>query len=697
MDFTQSMDNGYIIPTSVAVGSGEATDIRCVCDTVEDFKTFLDATEMDLRYEGLITYEKVNKLLKVYKGNDTWQTVGEGGGGVDTSSFITLTQLSQQLNNYYTKVQTDNKILEGIQSISDLFSTSYTETEYIIKYNDSVIARIPLGVQMQNPSDPYLDGRLLVFEDKFDKGTLDKNNWGYELGSVRSGRYDTSTIENVKFEDDKLFLHATKGGNTLNYNTWTSGAIHSCEKQAFLYGRFEAKIKLPNKMGAFPAFWTLGDRCVREFDTSKGISEVCIGQDYPYCGEIDIMEQIPGNHPRTVSGYYIVNDDGQPARWGGNKYSHEIDTTEWHIYAMEWDSSGIEFFVDNISIGKILFDSSMSYYHEPQFIILNLAVGSGGGIPIDTETDMRMYVDWVRVYAPKDFISVKPIESIKIEKCEKIGTNEVKKLNYTIEPSNVGNRALKWRSSDDSIATAYGGVIKPKSAGIIDVTVETANGETDTITIVIEEEYISEYSVSINMENAQSTNTSKVIGAKEAYKTKITANEGYEIESIVVTMGGADITESVCVGSEINIPSVTGDIVINVITSIGLNEFRPLGECPDGYVEVDLSVDEVLSTVKLRSGLNNQAPGVTYFEARTLLEGVRVIEDVKYPANITPFSEWNGSDMPSTSNVGAHLAYSGYVYFTLGLSSSSVGTDINSIKAYLKANKYVFYVKCVNY
>ena len=114
MNFTQSIDNGYVIPTSVAVGSGEPTDIRCVCDTVEDFKAFLDATEMELRYEGLITYEKVNKLLKVYKGNDTWQIVGEGGNSVDTSSFITLTQLSQQLSDYYTKAQTDNKISEEI-------------------------------------------------------------------------------------------------------------------------------------------------------------------------------------------------------------------------------------------------------------------------------------------------------------------------------------------------------------------------------------------------------------------------------------------------------------------------------------------------------------------------------------------------------------------------------------------------------
>ena len=112
MDFTQSMDNGYMIPTSVAVGSGEATDIRCVCDTVEDFKTFLDVTGMELRYEGLVTYEKVNKRLMVYEGSNNWKVVGEGGGDVDTSNFITLTQLSQQLGNYYTKTQTDSKMLE---------------------------------------------------------------------------------------------------------------------------------------------------------------------------------------------------------------------------------------------------------------------------------------------------------------------------------------------------------------------------------------------------------------------------------------------------------------------------------------------------------------------------------------------------------------------------------------------------------
>ena len=117
MNFSKSISDGYIMPTSIAIGSGEAIDVRCVCDTVEDFKVFLDATGMELRYEGLITYEKANKMIKVYKGDDVWETIGENEESVDTSNLVTLTQLSEQLNNHYTKVETDNKISEEIAKL----------------------------------------------------------------------------------------------------------------------------------------------------------------------------------------------------------------------------------------------------------------------------------------------------------------------------------------------------------------------------------------------------------------------------------------------------------------------------------------------------------------------------------------------------------------------------------------------------
>ena len=185
MDFTQSMDNGYMIPSSIAVGSGEATDIRCVCDTVEDFKAFLDTTGMELRYEGLVTYEKVNKRLMVYEGNNNWKVIGEGGGDVDISNFITLTQLSQQLGNYYTKTQTDNKISEEIAKAQIGGSGEVDLSAYATKnYVDDEISKIELKEGPQGPQGL-----------KGDKGDVGPQ------GPV--GTVDTSNFYNKKEVDEK--------------------------------------------------------------------------------------------------------------------------------------------------------------------------------------------------------------------------------------------------------------------------------------------------------------------------------------------------------------------------------------------------------------------------------------------------------------------------------------------------------------
>ena len=207
MDFTQSMDNGYMIPTSIAVGSGEATDIRCVCDTVEDFKTFLDATGMELRYEGLVTYEKVNKLLKVYKGNNVWQVVGESGGSVDTSSFITLTQLSQQLNSYYTKSQTDNKIAEEIAKAQIGGSGEVDLSAYATKiYVDDEISKIELKEGPQGP--------------KGDKG---------EIGPQGpAGTVDTTNFYDKEEIDTKLSNIVLESGN-ITFRDVVDGEVFEIE------------------------------------------------------------------------------------------------------------------------------------------------------------------------------------------------------------------------------------------------------------------------------------------------------------------------------------------------------------------------------------------------------------------------------------------------------------------------------------
>ena len=64
-DFISEIDNSYPIPSQVAIMSGnEPVDMRQTCDTVKDFEKFKTDTGMELRYGGLITYEKSTKLFK---------------------------------------------------------------------------------------------------------------------------------------------------------------------------------------------------------------------------------------------------------------------------------------------------------------------------------------------------------------------------------------------------------------------------------------------------------------------------------------------------------------------------------------------------------------------------------------------------------------------------------------------------------
>ena len=60
------------------------------------------------------------------------------------------------------------------------------------------------------------------------------------------------------------------------------------------------------------------------------------------------------------------------------------------------------------------------------------------------------------------------------------------------------------------------------------------------------------------------TSSSKVTSVKsgEPYNTTLTANPGYELESVIVKMGGSDITESAYSDGDITISAVTGNIVI---------------------------------------------------------------------------------------------------------------------------------------
>ena len=73
------------------------------------------------------------------------------------------------------------------------------------------------------------------------------------------------------------------------------------------------------------------------------------------------------------------------------------------------------------------------------------------------------------------------------------------------------------------------------------------------------------YTVTRNLTNCSSSNTSSSVTKGASYTTKITANSGYTLGSITVTMGGTNITSSAISGNTITISNVTGNIVISCI------------------------------------------------------------------------------------------------------------------------------------
>ena len=77
----------------------------------------------------------------------------------------------------------------------------------------------------------------------------------------------------------------------------------------------------------------------------------------------------------------------------------------------------------------------------------------------------------------------------------------------------------------------------------------------------------SSYTITNNLTNCTTNNNNESVSSNSNYTATITANSGYVMASIVVTMGGADISDTAVSGNNINISNVTGNIVITAVAS----------------------------------------------------------------------------------------------------------------------------------
>lgn len=76
------------------------------------------------------------------------------------------------------------------------------------------------------------------------------------------------------------------------------------------------------------------------------------------------------------------------------------------------------------------------------------------------------------------------------------------------------------------------------------------------------------YTITNTLSNATNSNTATSIEENSSYSANISADNGYRLKTVTVTMGGTDITNTAYSSGTITISSVTGNIIITVMTEV---------------------------------------------------------------------------------------------------------------------------------
>ena len=259
--------------------------------------------------------------------------------------------------------------------------------------------------------------RTLLFADEFNEPALDRDKW------ITIGPEFWVNNEQQMYVDDPAVINFIDGidgadGGVLMLRpvfkpgidpnkdrnaAFVSGRIESKGKFDFRHGRAEARIKMPDNVGVWPAFWLLGN------------------DKWPGTGEIDIMEYV-GEKDWIGVALHGPGYSGETPLVNKFFFPEGVDVTDWHTYGVEWTDQQIDFLIDGHVHYRVTRPMVENYgkwrFDNEKYLILNFAMGGAypfktnrietpyNGIPQETVDAVKagkvaMLVDWVRVYAPE--------------------------------------------------------------------------------------------------------------------------------------------------------------------------------------------------------------------------------------------------------------------------------------------------------
>jgi beta-glucanase (GH16 family) len=244
----------------------------------------------------------------------------------------------------------------------------------------------------------------LIWSDEFDHdGRPDPNTWTYEQGFLRNRELQWYQPENAWCEGGCLIIEGRRvhranprfeAGSTdwirgREFIEYTSASLKTQRLREWQYGRLEVRAKIQTKSGLWPAIWTLG-----------------VNGRWPANGEVDVMEyykdqllaNVAWGSSRSRNGEWVTRTkpvaDYHDPQWD----------QRFHTWRMDWDEKRIRLSVDDLVLNdtdltKTINPDGTNPFHQPHYLILNLAIGGrNGGDPTDTPFPTRYVIDYVRVY-----------------------------------------------------------------------------------------------------------------------------------------------------------------------------------------------------------------------------------------------------------------------------------------------------------
>ncbi len=276
----------------------------------------------------------------------------------------------------------------------------------------------PTNLYCQGIEDPYnastnspdsIKDFLLVWHDEFNvDGKPDTAFWDYEVGFIRNEELQWYQPDNAICKDGSLVITGKREQiENLNFDPqsenwrrnrkfaeYTSSCLKTRDLMHWQYGILIVRARIDTTKGSWPAIWTLG-----------------VKNRWPACGEIDVMEFYRVEDEPTMLGNIAwASEEPWTPVWDTRTLplSHFLDKDpEWpkkfHVWRMEWNQERIQIYLDDELINTTFLKTAVNAdgsrpFHQPHYLLLNLAIGSNGGNPDLSDFPITYEVDFVRIY-----------------------------------------------------------------------------------------------------------------------------------------------------------------------------------------------------------------------------------------------------------------------------------------------------------